>query len=129
MPVLEFNYTALRGRYYPFVSIKLQNGERNVTTLALLDSGSTISVFRTEIAEDLGLEVHTGKEKILQSANGFIKVYLFELSSEIKDERFVIRVGFSGDLTTSFNILGREDVFDRFRITFDEAHKKIVIER
>ena len=128
MPNLEFNYITLRGRHYPLISIKIHYGDRNVKTYALLDSGSTMSVFRNEIAEDLGVGIHVGKEKILQSASGLVKVYISALTVEINGERFDMDVGFSSDLITSFNILGREGFFDRFRITFDEGHRKIIIE-
>jgi len=128
MPDLEFNYVTLRERHYPLIPIRLYYEDRNVKTYALLDSGSTISVFRNEIAEDLGIGIHGGKEQILQSANGLIRVYVYALTVEINDERFDMNVGFSSDLITSFNILGREGFFDRFRITFDEEHRKIMIE-
>jgi predicted aspartyl protease len=128
MPNLEFNYVTLREKHYPLIPIRLYHEGRNVKTYALLDSGSTISVFRNEIAEDLGIGTRGGKEQILQSANGLIKVYVYALTVEINDERFDMNVGFSSDLITSFNILGREGFFDRFRITFDEEHRKIMIE-
>lgn len=128
MPNLEFDYVTLRGRHYPLIPIRLHYGDRNVKTYALLDSGSTTSVFRSEIAEDLGIEIHGGKEKILQSASGLIKIYTFALTVEINSERFDMDVGFSHELITSFNILGREDFFDRYRITFDEGNRKIIIE-
>lgn len=88
MPNLEFNYITLRGRHYPLIPIRLHYEDRNVKTYALLDSGSTISVFRNEIAEDLGIGIHGGKEQILQSANGLIRVYIYALTVEINDERF-----------------------------------------
>ncbi len=128
MPNLEFNYITLRERHYPLIPIRLHYGNKNIKTYALLDSGSTISVFRNEIAEDLGIAIQGSKEQILQSANGLLKVYIYALKVEINDERFDMNLGFSSDLKTSFNILGREGFFDRFRITFDEGHRKIIIE-
>lgn len=128
MPNLEFNYITLRGRHYPLIPIKLHYGDKNVKTYALLDSGSTLSVFRNEIAEDLGIEIRSGQEKILQSASGLIRVFIHPLTVEVDKERFDMNIGFSSDLAASFNILGREGFFGRFRITFDERQKKIVME-
>jgi hypothetical protein len=128
MPAIEFRYFTLRERHYPFIPIKLYYGDRNVKTYGLLDSGSTLSVFRNEIAEDLGIEILSGDENMLQSASGLIKVFIHPLTVQINEERFNMSIGFSSELSASFNILGREGFFERFRITFDELQKKIVLE-
>lgn len=128
MPTIEFSYFTLRERHYPFIPTKLYYGDKNVKTYGLLDSGSTLSVFRNEIAEDLGIEIHSGQEKMLQSASGLIRVFIHPLTVEVDKERFNMNIGFSGELSTSFNILGREGFFEHFRITFDERQKKIVME-
>ncbi len=128
MPTLEFSYFTLRERHYPLIPIKLYYGDKNVKTYALLDSGSTLSVFRNEITEDLGIEIHSGQERMLQSASSLIKVFIHPLTVEINKERFGMNTGFSSDLVTSFNISGRKGFFERFRVTFDERQKKIVME-
>ena len=128
MPTLEFRYFTLRGRHYPFMPIRLHYQDRNVKTYALVDSGSTISVFRNEIAEDLTIIIQNGKEQMLQSASGLIKVYVHTLTVDIDGKRFEMKIGFSNELVSSFNILGRDGFFDRFRIVFDETHRKISLE-
>lgn len=128
MPTVEFRYFTLRGRHYPLIPVKLYYEDRNVKTYGLLDSGSTLSVFRNEIAEDLGVEIPSGHEKMLQSASGLIKVFIHPLTVQINEERLDVNIGFSNELSTSFNILGREGFFEYFRITFDERQKRIVIE-
>lgn len=55
-------------------------------------------------------------------------VYAHRLRASLEEESFDLRISFSRDLLTSFNILGREGFFDRFRITFNEKKREITIE-
>ncbi|MGH9910620.1 MAG: hypothetical protein ACRD32_08265 [Nitrososphaerales archaeon] len=40
-----------------------------------------------------------------KGSGGLLKIYMRELTAEINGERFDMNIGFSPDLTTSFNIL------------------------
>lgn len=62
--------------------------------LALIDSGATVSIFKAEVAEALGIDIETGKE-----------IYL-----------------------VSFNLLGRQEFFRRFRIIFEEKKNSVRLE-
>lgn len=124
----RFSYLTLRGKHYPLIPIKLYFEDHAVKTYALVDSGSTLSVFRAEIADSLGLKLEEGEEVALQFANAPLTVYSHILRASVESEFFELRVGFARDLLTSFNILGREGFFERFRITFNEGKREITIE-
>lgn len=48
-----------------------------------------------------------------------IRVYIHSLDIRLANEEFTARIGFSHRLGIGFNILGQEDIFDRFRICFE----------
>jgi len=124
----RFSYLTLRGKHYPLIPIRLRYGDNAIKTYALVDSGSTLSVFRAEIADSLGMRLEDGEKIALQSANAPLTVYAHRLQAAVEGETFELRVGFSRDLLTSFNILGREGFFERFRITFNERKLELIIE-
>ena len=43
----------------------------------------------------------------------------------VGDEKFEAGIGFSKQLDIGFNIIGREDIFERFKVCFDEKEKVI----
>jgi len=54
--------------------------------------------------------------------------YLQELELQIGSERFVVLVGFSERLVVMFNLLGRDGVFSRFKICFQEQQRILTLE-
>ncbi len=65
----------------------------------------------------------------LQVGDGsFIPVYLRDLELQIGPERFVAKVGFSERLGVAFNLLGRESIFSRFTICFQERQRILTFE-
>jgi len=125
----RFSYLTLRGKHYPLIPIRLYYGDNAIKTYALVDSGSTLSVFRAEIADSLELRLEDGEKIALQSANAPLMVYAHRLQAVVEGESFELRVGFARDLLTSFNILGREGFFERFRIMFNERKRELIIEK
>lgn len=95
---------------------------------ALIDSGATVSIFRSEVAESLGINIEKGKEMYLGGVGGRIKGFLHRLTIEVAGKRFVCPIVFSRDYLVSFNLLGREGFFKRFRITFEEKKNYLKLE-
>lgn len=129
MPSIVFKYVPIAGRFYPAIPITLTYGARKITTLALVDSGATVSVFRSEVAESLELPWEEGERVVITSANASFNAYLHSLEAVIGQLVFVLKLGFTDSLTTSFNILGRESFLETFDITISEKNRTIVLER
>ena len=53
------------GDYFPIIKINTYHKNYLAKTSALIDSGATISIFRTEIAEELHIVIEKGKEIFL----------------------------------------------------------------
>ena len=94
-----------------------------------VDSGSAYTVLHARIAEGVGFDYQTTKPIYLQVGDGsFIPVYLHDLEVQIGTERFTAKMGFSEKLGVGFNLLGRADIFDRFRICFHESQGILTFE-
>ena len=55
---VEVPYSHLGGLYYPLVPVTLAG---RIKTLALVDSGASFSVFKVEVARELGISIKKGK--------------------------------------------------------------------
>lgn len=124
---LEFSYLEKGGQYFPVVEITLSGSQNEITLKALVDSGASFSVFRAEIAHDLGINIEKGKPVYLTGIGGRILGYLHTLRVRVGGKRFRLKVIFSREFTVSLNILGRDNFFLPFFVTFAERKKKVVI--
>src|SRR3990172_890 len=98
-----------RDEYFPIIDFLINHKNKVERTSALIDSGATISVFKDEIAQKLGIEIEKGKETYLGGVGGRIKGYIHELNVEIAGKKFLCPIVFSYEYLVSFNLLGREE--------------------
>lgn len=116
------------GRLFPVVPLKLRYRKELTKTSALIDSGATISIFRPEVAEGLGVEIDSGKEIYLSGVGGRIRGYLHKLDVEVAGKKFKCPIIFSHEYTISLNLLGREGFFKKFVVIFDEKKREVRLE-
>jgi hypothetical protein len=121
----EFSYFKKGNQYYPLIDVELIGPKKRITVKALIDSGATFSLFRSEIADYLGIRLRSGRKIYFQGIKGKILGYLHRIRLKVKDKRFICYIAFSPELEISFNILGRRNFFYPFLITFNEKHQKI----
>ncbi len=124
MKPIIFRYKVVAGRWVPMISAGINlNGLWQPIEL-YVDSGATYTILRTKIAEDLGFNWKTGTKIFVQVGDGTqIPVYLHKLTLQIGRIRFKSTIGFSDKLGVSFHLLGRQDVFERFKICFQEKRR------
>lgn len=127
--VLKLPYLKREGKSYPIIPVLLINKDKFILTEALLDSGANTSVFHAEIAEQLGIEFKAGKKIYLGGIGGRILAYLHPVSIKINEIRFVCKIAFTEEMPVSLNILGRENFFEKFLISFDEIKKEITLQK
>lgn len=111
--------------YFPVVPILFLIGKRKIRSLALVDSGATISVFGEEAAQFLGIEIEKGEKTILGGVGGRIVGYLHKLRIRAAGKEMLCPVVFSREYLVSFNLLGREGFFRNFEIIFKEKKKQV----
>ncbi len=122
---MKFSYQFFRGAYYPIVPVEIVNGSKNIATSAVVDSGAFFSVFSGSAGRELGLDVEKGEKRIFQAASAKLVGYIHEVVLVVAGEEIICKVAFSDELSTSFNLLGRYDVFKNFMICFDESEKSV----
>jgi len=117
-----------RGLLFPIVPLRFHIGKTIIDSGALIDSGATVSIFKEDVAISLGLEIEKGKEIWLGGVGGHIKGYLHELKVEVAGKKFVCPIVFSREYLVSFNLLGRQEFFNRFKIVFEEEKNRLRLE-
>jgi hypothetical protein len=129
MPLHVFRYKSVQGRLAPMITVGLRLDETWYPISVYVDSGAAYTVLHADIARGAGFVYRTGSHIYLQVGDeSFIPVYLHDLELQIGPERFVARVGFSERLGVTFNLLGRESVFSRFTICFQERQGILTFE-
>jgi len=126
--MMEFPYIRKRGIYYPIVPVKLIHQDLELITDALIDSGANISVFQSSISDYFGIDLFKGERIFLQGIGGRIAAYKHYIGIEIGEFSFRSRIAFSTEMIPRVNILGRDDFFHHFIVTFDELSRKLVLQ-
>ena len=128
MRSIAFSYARHRQRDIPLVPVSLRTGGKWSELWAYADSGSFYSLFDDKVADLLGLDLLKGEKVLAVVGDGsFIPVYLHKIGMRIGIDEFALKIGFSAKLGVGFNLLGM-DVFDRYRVTFDNKARKIIFE-
>ncbi len=123
---MRFNYQYFEGKFLPIIPLKLRGSERWFEFNTYLDSGASYSLFHADIAEILGIDLQKGRPEELTIGDGDkLKVILHGVFVNIAGKEYWITVGFSKELGTGFNILGRRDIFEKFIICFHEKDRFI----
>ncbi|MEK6888039.1 MAG: hypothetical protein AABX14_03785 [Candidatus Aenigmatarchaeota archaeon] len=122
---MRFPYIQFGDKHLPIVPVKIK-GREWVQFEAFVDTGAGYSIFPFEITELLGIDGEKGKKEFVKIGDGsFIEVFAFKLRVMIADMEFDAKIGFSRSLGVGFNILGRQDILQKFRVCFDEAERYV----
>ena len=127
--MIRFPYSYRRQQLFPMIPVTVTTETCDIATDALLDSGANISVFRQEIAECLGLQIESGEEILLHGLGGRVIGYIHDVTMIVEQISFPCKIVFSSELTVGVNIIGRQDFFQKFKITFDERNKELTLEQ
>ena len=125
---MKFEYRYEKEIYLPIVEVILEFKNEKIRTDALVDSGAAMCLFKGELGRILGIDIETGEKKIFQGVSAKLVSYVHEVKIALAGKIFKAKIAFSDDLSTSFNLLGRLEIFDRFSITFKEKDKEIHFE-
>jgi len=119
---MKFYYRELsKGQFAPIVNLEVWSDGRWIGIEAYVDSGATYSIFHTDVAEIMSLDYRQGRKIMIRVGDGKqIPVYLHKLPVQFAGHKFTAVIGFSQSLGVGFNLLGRVDFFDRFRICFND---------
>jgi len=120
---MKFKYKNYAGRFMPIVPMKIKGNDWN-TYNAYVDSGASRSIFHSDVADDLEINLGDGDKVNITVGDGSqIIVYIHKLTVRIAGQEFKASIGFSRNLGIGFNIIGRLDIFSKFKICFDDKEK------
>lgn len=127
---IQYPYTSLRGKHLPLLPVVIRKAIKGFgfDTIALVDSGASISVFKPALAEQLGINIHKGNPILIETVNGKITIYIHKVYLSVAGHQFHTAVGFSEEYTASLNLLGREGFFEEFIVTLNEKNREIILE-
>ncbi|MDQ3753863.1 MAG: retropepsin-like domain-containing protein [Acidobacteriota bacterium] len=123
---VEHDYSLKEAIVLPVV---LRAGEEAVGADAFLDTGSTLSVFRRQLAEMLGLDVEGGEPVRLSTATGGFVAYGHTLTIETLGYSFETTVHFAEHEGFARNVLGRRGWLDQLRIGLVDYEGKLYVSR
>jgi|SRR3989344_7224311 len=122
---MVFPYQKSDSEFYPVIKLSLIYQEIKLVIESLVDSGANISIFGADVAKSLGVDIESGKRIHLSGVGGKIAGFEHVVEMEIADVRFSSKVIFSREYRVSFNLIGREGVFNKFTICFDEKKRQL----
>ncbi|MBU0693329.1 MAG: retroviral-like aspartic protease family protein [Candidatus Omnitrophica bacterium] len=126
MAKIAFLYKIFKGNSYPIIPIQIHTPEGYKEVEGYVDSGATVSIFTIKEAERLKINYQKGKTIYSTVGDGsIIPVYLHKLKVKIGSYQFKATVGFSPRLGVGFNLIGRQDFFTHFDITFSDTTRTI----
>ena len=126
MRVVTFPYLKYKGAFCPVVMLALCGPQGWLQVLAYVDSGASYSIFSTKVAEEMGLTYERGRAVYVIVGDGSaIPVYLHRLPIRLGPHELRVTIGFSPRLGVGFNLLGRQDIFSRFDVTFSDSRRHI----
>lgn len=124
---IKFPYLKREEKHYPIVPIILRYRDKFVLTDALVDSGANTSVFHAKIADRLNLDFKKGGKIYLGGVGGRILAYLQKLNIQIQSINFICKIAFTEEMPVSLNILGRDNFFKKFIVSFNENKKQVIL--
>lgn len=126
MRSIDFSYSFHKDIYIPIIPIQIKFRNEWFKNWAFVDSGATYSLFNEGFALDMGLDLSKSLQRyIVVGDGGYIPASFVKMPLKIEDVELLAEIGFSPKLGVGFNLLGRKDVFEKFRVCFSDAEKKI----
>jgi len=130
-------FPALRERLKPYLLLRLRNStnpDLHVSCWAQIDSGSDLSLFPSQLAELIGLQMPSERSldyftigRVKHTAHFFpLNVEILDFDTDAVSYSFTMDAGFSTALDyEGSGILGMVGFFSQFRVTFDRAFVEI----
>jgi hypothetical protein len=111
---------------FPAAELSIKGrGTRGIRATFHLDSGATISVLPASDAKALGIPLRRGSKMDVRSVSGeTLSGYQHTIAVMLGGTRLTIPVIFVEQVLVP-RILGRDGIFPRFAIVFDEARRRV----
>jgi hypothetical protein len=123
----RFDYSIFHNAKAPVIPVEFWGGGRWQKLWVYVDSGASFTVLHTFEARRLGVNLSKCRKFMIVVA-GDRRIPVFTKTMRMRIGRVTLKteVGFCRALGGTFNILGRKDVFERFRVTFDDKRHVVI---
>ena len=131
---MEFPYqkekSALFGQILrPIIQFEIKTKIGWIPVMGYLDSGADITLLPLSFAKSLGIRIEEEEIKEIRGiGDSAISVIIQEIDIKIGDVALKANVGIALIEEVPY-LLGRKDIFNKFRITFEEYKERIILER
>ena len=97
--------------------------------MGYLDSGADMTLLPLSFAKALGIKIEDEQVKEIRGiGDSAVSVIIKEVEIKIGDENLKANVGIALIEEVPY-LLGRKDVFNKFRIIFEEYNERIILEK
>jgi hypothetical protein len=129
--MIEFDYRQERLRtgeiiFRPIAKVYLlKSGNEWIAEYFYVDSGADYTLLPYRMGRFLGLERIASEVKEIGGIGGFIAARFAVVPMKIEEYRFDCTIAWAQIERVAF-LLGREDIFEHFDITFQQRNKKTI---
>lgn len=92
-----------------------------------IDSGADVTLVPYSVGLTIGLDSKKFRVETLGGISGGLKVIYTKIKMRIGEKTFDVKIAWSQTDNVP-SLLGREDIFNKFKITFDERREEIIFE-
>jgi len=113
----------------PIIEFEIKTNIGWIAAMGYLDSGADITLLPLSFAKALGIKIeHEEIKEIRGIGDTIVSVIIKEVEIKIGDVKLKVNVGIALIEEVPY-LIGRKDIFNKFRIVFEEYNKRIVVEK
>lgn len=109
------------------VPVLLKSGTKSMGLVASVDTGATFCLFRSEVAEALGLDFANAASKRFRTAAGSFEAFGHDVEITVLGMTTFSTVYFFADASINKNVLGRVGWLDRFRVGLVDHDRELYL--
>ena len=131
---MEFPYQKEKSKLFgkilrPIIEFEINTNIGWVSAMGYLDSGADITLLPLSFAKALGIKIEEEEVKEIKGiGDSAVSVIIKEVELKIGKVKLKANVGIALIEEVPY-LLGRKDIFNKFRVIFEEYNKKVVLEK
>ncbi|MBI2631062.1 retropepsin-like domain-containing protein [Candidatus Nomurabacteria bacterium] len=127
---MKFNYKRYGPNVIrPVIEVKIKSNSHTIKYHVLVDSGADMSLFHSEVAEALGIDLSKCKKGLITGVGGKSSEYfLHKVSVEVGGWDHDMEIGFLPTIagrSAPYGIVGQKGFFENFIVKFDLQKEEI----
>lgn len=131
---MEFPYQKEKSKLFgeilrPIIRFEINTNLGWIPVMGYLDSGADITLLPLSFVKALGIKVEQEEIKEIRGiGDSVVSVIIKKVGIKIEDVELKANVGIALIEEVPY-LLGRKDIFNKFRIIFEEYNKKVIFEK